>query len=62
MAQTTTEIPLSEAALRLRLSVQATLSKTLRGELTGRRDERGRWLVDSDSVQRIVDSASVTAA
>lgn len=46
------EIALSEAARRLRRSWHVTWGLLLKGKLDGRQ-ERGRWLVSVESVQRL---------
>lgn len=56
------EIPLSEAALRLRSSIQAALSDALRGDLSARRDARGRWMVDAASCEQLRRARQVDLA
>ena len=49
------EVPLVSAAKLLGRSYRATLDAVLRGELVGRQDRRGRWLVSAASVAALVD-------
>jgi hypothetical protein len=48
----TTRLPLSVAALRLRLTYQQVRTLILRGELQGGRDEFGHFYADEDHVER----------
>lgn len=50
-AATDTHIPLMDACLRLRLSYAACRDRVLRGDLEGRRDSLGRWMVSERSVR-----------
>jgi hypothetical protein len=52
----TAEVPLTEAALRLKKSYLATRDMAFRGKLDARRDARGRWLVTAESVERALRS------
>lgn len=47
-------IPLADAALRLGQSYWRTRDSLLRGDLTGGRDNRGRFYVESSSVERLL--------
>jgi len=46
----TTRIPLSEAALRLGLTYHQVRQRVFRGELTGGRDQFGRFYVEVDTL------------
>lgn len=46
------EITLPAAARQLRQSWPRTWRQVLTGELEGRQDENGKWLVKADSVER----------
>jgi hypothetical protein len=45
-------MPLSDAALELRRDYHRALKDMLEGTLSGRRNERGRWIVTVESVER----------
>jgi len=47
-----TELPLSDVALRLSKAYNVALNMLLRGDLVGRKNERGRWMVTLESVER----------
>ena len=47
------EIPLAEAALRLKRRYHAARDLVLSGTLTWRRDDAGRWLVSLASVEAL---------
>lgn len=44
------EIPLMTAAAKLQQGYSVALRLVLRGEIEGRQNERGRWLVSSTSL------------
>jgi hypothetical protein len=54
-AQHLEELSLAEAALRLGLSWQRAWRLVLTGEIVGRKRD-GRWVVDSESVERYRNS------
>ena len=45
MTREKSEVPLTMAAARLRVSYNVVLRLVLRGEIDGRKDDRGRWMV-----------------
>ncbi len=48
-------IPLVRAAAQLQISYQTALNWILRGELKGWQDNRRRWFVDSDDLNRVTE-------
>lgn len=53
MTETET-VPLSRAAHRLRLSWHAAWRLVLTGAIEGEQDDRGRWRVRADDVERLL--------
>jgi hypothetical protein len=45
------EVPLVAAAAHVRLGYNVVLRLVLRGEIVGRQDERGRWMVSVRSLK-----------
>ena len=56
------EMTVTDAAHRLARSYNQTMRLVLRQELQGRRDERGRWLVTTESVERYQRARATVAA
>lgn len=50
------ELSLPVAAFELGESYEVAKRMLFRGELTGRLDSRGRWRVNAESVQRILEA------
>jgi hypothetical protein len=58
-------LPLMRAAARLQWGYQKTLNAVLRGDLVGEQDHRGRWQVDTASIETLLSqrpAAGVRAA
>lgn len=51
------EVPLAEAAMRLRMSGERTRRMMLRGRLEGRM-EQGKWVVTVRSIERAAQSTA----
>lgn len=49
-------VPLMDASARLQETYRKTLDLLLTGRIEGKRDERGRWVVASDSITRFLNS------
>ena len=46
-------MPLTQAAVALGRGYWGTRNLMFRGELTGRKDDRGRWVVRAEDVRRL---------
>jgi predicted site-specific integrase-resolvase len=54
------KIPLSVAALRLKVPYRTILDWVTRGRLSGGRDPYGHWFADEDHVARLVQEQAST--
>lgn len=54
------EIPLAETAQRLGVSWAVAWRKVLTGELEGRKNDRGKWVVTEESVTNLLAARAGT--
>ena len=54
-------VPLTKAALLLRRTYQSARDLVLRGELRGWQDDRGKWWVDREDLNRLQDVAQLSS-
>ena len=56
------EVSLPVAAFKLGVSYEVAKRRLFTGELEGRQDHNGKWLVDVASVEKVLDQRSQPAA